>query len=560
MMKNNFVKNCLVVGIIFLFIGISIAPSIIGVEGVNYHLVNVKTKGASDETSSVDNDTEYWALLIYMGIYAGHPDQNFPPEALEFFEKFHNKLLISEHWKEENIKVIKGRRATLLNIIRGFRWLDRKEDKNDFSLVYISTHGGQLPKDKFPWDEKDGCDEVLATYLSFMFPRINIRDDLLNLLLSLLNSKGVCVVVDSCHAGGFNDTPYFKNLWKNNKMNVNERVHGFAEELSESGRIVLMASREDELAWGGFTMYLTEGLTGYADTNEDDLVSAEEAFYYAKERYDWEEYNIHATIYDDYPGELQLTVVELPPSVPETPIGQDFGDTNTTYYYYTVSTDPAGDKISYGWDWDSDFVVDEWTDFVDSNTTVNTSHSWTIEGIYNIRVRVKDEHGLLSDWSDYIDVIMCDDNIPDQWQRETDYGCWINNIWIAQSFVPSLNTLSKVEIALKSYGQGDPKPLHLYIRDNLTGNNLTESSLAIPELGDDKWAWYTFNFEDIDVIPGEPYYIICKGRSDWTFNWRWKKGNPYTHGEVFTSNDGKEWRAIYPPDDADSCFVTWSKK
>ena len=73
---------------------------------------------------------------------------------------------------------------------------------------------------------------------------------------------------------------------------------------------------------------------------------------------------VNPTIYDDYPGELYLTVVEFPPSVPEIPTGQVLGDTNTTYYYSTVSTDPGGDNISYGWDWDGDYIVDEWTDIL----------------------------------------------------------------------------------------------------------------------------------------------------------------------------------------------------
>ena len=76
-----------------------------------------KIKFLSDENIPNENDTEYWALLIYMGIYAGNSDFNFPPELLEYFENLHNKLLVSNHWAEENVKVITGRRAFLLNII-----------------------------------------------------------------------------------------------------------------------------------------------------------------------------------------------------------------------------------------------------------------------------------------------------------------------------------------------------------------------------------------------------------------------------------------------------------
>ena len=84
------------------------------------------------------------------------------------------------------------------------------------------------------------------------------------------------------------------------------------------------------------------------------------------------------------------------------------------HYYSSVSTDPGGDNISYGWDWDGDYIVDEWTDYFGANISVNISHSWAVEGTYNVRVIAKDEKGLLSDWSNHTVVIMCDDNIPDQ--------------------------------------------------------------------------------------------------------------------------------------------------
>lgn len=549
-------KKILVIVIGILFIGMSVVPPIGGIGGNHYNLVDNKTEAIS-ETNSTDNEAEYHALLIYAGTYAGRPDQNFPPEHLELFEEFHDKLLISKHWKEENIKVIRGRGATLLNIIGGFRWLEKREDENDISLVYFSTHGGQLKRDKWPFEEEDKKDEVLATYLCYLFPWLNIRDDLLSLLLSRLHSKGLCVVVDSCHAGGFNDTLFYKSSLESQRISAEEWNYELSQELSESGRVILMACREDEIAWGGFTMFLTEGLTGYADVNENELVSAEEAFYYAKERYDWEEYNVHATILDDYPGELELTIVEFPPSVPVTPMGEDIGDVDTYYNYSTVSTDPAGDKISYGWDWDDDYIVDEWTDFIESNSTVNISHSWTEEGIYNLRVIAKDENGLLSDWSNHIVVIMCDDNTPDQQQTMIHSGVGISGCWgAAMSFVPSLSTLSKVDLGLFLYLYGEPTLLPVYIRENLSGDNLAEASIDIPKMEDlHMTRWFTFDFQDIEVIPGNKYYIIIKTVDGCAEYWKSGKGNCYPSGRSYWSSDGEEWHADGP----DCCFVTWGK-
>ena len=423
-------------------------------------------------------------------------------------------------------------------------------------MVYITTHGGQLSRDKWPWDEKDGRDEVLLSYRGFQYPWTIIRDDFLNLLLSLLNSKGVCVVVDSCYAGGFNDPPYFKNRMKENRMNAYEWMQEFVEDLSRGGRIVLMSCRENETSGRGFTPALIEGLTGYADANEDGLVSAEEAFDYAVENIP--ESNWHPTIYDGYTGELQLTEVELPPSKPETPTGQIIGETNTTYKYSTVSIDPEGDKISYGWDWDSDCIVDEWTDFIDSNTTVNISHSWAIEGTYNIRVKAKDELGVKSKWSKHNVVIMSSDNIPDQWQTKIGGGIFITSNWIAQSFVPSLNILSKIELGIHSYdGAGEPPPVHLYIRDNLSGDNLAEISRSIPPLGYSKTAWSTFDFQDLEVIPGNTYYIVCEKIDPvWGYSWKGSgSDDSYPSGSFFVSNDGNSWHSELN----DGSFVTWGK-
>jgi hypothetical protein len=70
-----------------------------------------------------------------------------------------------------------------------------------------------------------------------------------------------------------------------------------------------MGSCEDELSYsGGFAPYLIDGLRGYADSNRDGIVTAEEAFAYAQPRSNQEQ---HPTIYDGYPGEFPLTTDTL---------------------------------------------------------------------------------------------------------------------------------------------------------------------------------------------------------------------------------------------------------
>lgn len=268
------------------------------------------------EAKSVDNETEYWGLLIAVGEYYNHPDEN-RPSMLQAIEELRTTLLSSEKWDADHIKTIKAEEATMINIIRGFFWLDRMEDRNDISLVWISTHGFPLEDqngkglDLPPFDEEDGCDEALVTYYGFEYTLAAIWDDLLNFLLNRLESEGVCLMVDSCYSGGFNDKPIKNNVEDQSTNFAQEFIQDFSDGLLGQNRIVLMSSEEDTLSWGStFSYYVIEGLQGIGDTNgnNDDIVSAEEAFYYARPLVENASYQRQRpTILDLYPGELPLT-------------------------------------------------------------------------------------------------------------------------------------------------------------------------------------------------------------------------------------------------------------
>ncbi|MBN1281257.1 MAG: carboxypeptidase regulatory-like domain-containing protein [Candidatus Thermoplasmatota archaeon] len=266
----------------------------------------------SQETGvTISNETEYWALLVAVGVYADDPGQNRPDMLLEV-DDLYDLLVESEWWSEDHIKTIKGKDATVTNIIAGFRWLDRMEDADDISLVYLTTHGFPLGLDIPPADEADGTDEALVSYWGFAYEKLFLWDDLINVLLNRLESKGVCLIVDSCYAGGFNDPPNW-NLTENTpevQQTAADWVTGFGEEVRGQNRVVLMASSEDEVSYsGGFGPYIIDGLRGHGDINNDNIVTAEEAFYYAQPRsFDRQ----HPTMYDGFDGELPLMTNVVP--------------------------------------------------------------------------------------------------------------------------------------------------------------------------------------------------------------------------------------------------------
>jgi len=86
-----------------------------------------------------------------------------------------------------------------------------------------------------------------------------------------------------------------------------------------------------------------------------------------------------------------------PPETPEISDGPDEGINNVEYEFTAVTTDNEEDPISYMFDWD-DGTFSEWIGPFPSGIPVQESHAWDEVGIYNIRVKAKDNYSE-SDWS-----------------------------------------------------------------------------------------------------------------------------------------------------------------
>jgi hypothetical protein len=229
----------------------------------------------SDKPST--DDTQHWGLLIAVGEYLNNPSEDRPSMLTEV-ENLYDALISSENWISSHIKKIKADQANLENILRGFSWLMQKEDSNDISLIYITTHGYYLNEDLPPYDEADGKDEILVPYEGFDDKSKFLWDDEINLFCSLLQSKGVCLIIDSCFSGGFNDayqkTTSYSQQW-------NDDFVGSLR--SGAHRVILMSSEEDQVSYGStFSRFIAQGLHGPADNDDNDEISAEEVFDYAE--------------------------------------------------------------------------------------------------------------------------------------------------------------------------------------------------------------------------------------------------------------------------------------
>jgi hypothetical protein len=99
------------------------------------------------------------------------------------------------------------------------------------------------------------------------------------------------------------------------------------------------------------------------------------------------------------------------PSKPYTPIGKTKGKIGETYPYKTKSFDYDGNCIKYGWDWNGDLHVDEWTAFYNSGIETVINHTWEKSGLFNIRVKARNNKGFDSYWSDFHPFIVDKKNL-----------------------------------------------------------------------------------------------------------------------------------------------------
>jgi hypothetical protein len=133
------------------------------------------------------------------------------------------------------------------------------------------------------------------------------------------------------------------------------------------------------------------------------------------------------------------------------------------------------------------------------------------------------------------------------------------NGYYAQSFIPTISQLTKVQLLM--FKRGAPDGLRISIRSSLTGPDLTLKYLSASSISANV-SWIEFNFPDISVTPGTTYYIVWDpvGVPDFdnNFNWLVGTGNPYANGEAWKYL-GSSWEIHNPTQspDPDFCFKTY---
>jgi hypothetical protein len=110
--------------------------------------------------------------------------------------------------------------------------------------------------------------------------------------------------------------------------------------------------------------------------------------------------------------ELSQVSANEAPLDPGAPTGSDLAVTDMGYSFSSVTSDPNEDQLYYMWDFGDE--VTDWLGPYASGEEVNMPHTWTTPGIYDVRVKAKDDQEAESQWSMPlgVDVKLCGDTDP----------------------------------------------------------------------------------------------------------------------------------------------------
>ena len=183
--------------------------------------------------------------------------------------------------------------------------------------------------------------------------------------------------------------------------------------------------------------------------------------------------------------------------------------------------------------------------------------------IINAEINRINENNLEKIQSVFTELI--NDELDQNQSENSGEGFFINNeVWYSQSFKPSKEILTRVEIFLSKVGEvSDQRLITFIIKDSLYRDNKFITSFNTSEIQNDG-SWIEINNINLSVNPGLDYYIVLRSKliiSDEGIKWHYGLNDPYLIGDGYQSeNQGESWYKLdnqpqYPG--LDFCFKTY---
>jgi hypothetical protein len=132
-------------------------------------------------------------------------------------------------------------------------------------------------------------------------------------------------------------------------------------------------------------------------------------------------------------------------------------------------------------------------------------------------------------------------------QQQTQIGTYdkiYNQTHVAQSFVPTLPILTRIEIYLSKNGS-ITSDITLIVKDSRNGPSLSQVSVSSDKIKLNEGEWIEFDFPDLGVNRDITYYIYCRtdlGDEDNCYQWYGSIFDGYEEGLKYISNNsGTTW-------------------
>ena len=232
----------------------------------------------------IESRRNVWAVVIGIDAYPHVPRLKY---AVNDAEAFYQLLIKENNIPRANITLLTNQQATLSRVRSTLgTLLKQKAGKDDMVIIYFAGHGA-TERDALSLDG-DGLEKYILTYDSRL-------DDLYASALPMreithifhrIRSDRLVFIADSCYSGASGGRTVGISGFRANISDT------FLDRLSKGkGRVILTASstnevsvENDDLQHGVFTYYLIEGLKGKADTDNDGLITVDEAYRYVSVR------------------------------------------------------------------------------------------------------------------------------------------------------------------------------------------------------------------------------------------------------------------------------------
>lgn len=184
--------------------------------------------------------------------------------------------VLSDVVSPAQVKLLLDEDATKQAILRDLTWLANNTGPNDTAIVFFSGHGGR--GNAQPDTQACFCPVEASLHA---FEQTSLTGSELTAALRTVKSERLVVLLDACYSGGIGE-PRSRHAGITNGLTGRD----VSALLEGRGRVVMAASRPDELAWelcgmrnGLFTHYLLRGLRGEI-ARADGTVWVSELFSY----------------------------------------------------------------------------------------------------------------------------------------------------------------------------------------------------------------------------------------------------------------------------------------